>query len=143
MNRLSPKLLFLLGILGMSVSHLHTAQADAIVVCERHLRTGEYAGDIDIVAQRISPLGEIIWQEGTQSIAVAAGTHAERNPQAIPNSSGGLIVAFETEARTGDRAGDSEIRCSVFRELAPETGSPSPNSPTQTPAPRTPPSDRG
>ena len=128
MNRLSPKLLFLLGILGMSVSHLHTAQADAIVVCERHLRTGEYAGDIDIVAQRISPLGEIIWQEGTQSIAVAAGTHAERNPQAIPNSSGGLIVAFETEARTGDHgeghlgddvAGDSAIGCSVLRELAP------------------------
>ncbi len=109
MNRLSPKLLFLLGILGMSVLPLRPAQADVIVVCERHLRSGEYAGDIDIVAQRISSVGEIIWQEGAESIAVASGTRAERNPHAIPDSSGGLIVAFEIEARTGDRVGDSEI----------------------------------
>ncbi len=109
MSRLCPKLVFLLSLLGMSVLPLYASQRDAFVVCEHHIRAGEYAGDIDIVAQRVSPSGEIIWQEGDESLNVADTTRFERHPHAIPDGTGGLIVVFEIEARTGEHIGDSEI----------------------------------
>lgn len=81
----------------------------AIVIFEAYALSGEYAGDIDIRAQRISGDGKLLWNGGERSSAVSSGKNAERAPVAIPDGLGGAIVAFETEAREGEYVGDSEI----------------------------------
>lgn len=81
----------------------------AIVIFEQHAKTGEYAGDVDIGAQRISATGELMWNDGDRSVTVASGERIERAPAAIPDGAGGAIVVFEAEARTGEYAGDTEI----------------------------------
>jgi hypothetical protein len=105
--RLAPVLgISLCGLLTPTVA---AAQADVIVVFEQHARVGEYAGDIDIAAQRLSPTGELGWLEGERAVDIAGGPELERNPYAIPDGSGGAIVVSESEARTGEHKGDSEI----------------------------------
>ncbi len=84
-------------------------QGGAIVVFERHARDGEYAGDMDIAAQRLSPSGALLWNDGESSANLASSEFLERNPVAIPDGSGGAIVVFEAEARTGEHVGDTEI----------------------------------
>ncbi len=84
-------------------------QSGAIVVFERHARSGEYTGDIDIAGQRLSPAGKLMWNDGESSSEISSSEYIERNPVAIPDGSGGAIVVFEAEARTGEQAGDTEI----------------------------------
>jgi hypothetical protein len=50
------------------------------------------AGRYDIYAQRISPEGEFLWQEG--GIPVCAPQHAQTTPQIVSDGSDGAIVAW-------------------------------------------------
>ena len=81
----------------------------AIIIFEEYAPAGEYAGDIDVGAQRISPDGKLLWNGGEKSATVASSKLLERASAAIPDGLGGVIVAFEVEARTGEEVGDSDI----------------------------------
>lgn len=81
----------------------------AIVIFEQHFMTGEYAGDIDIGAQRISADGRLLWHDGEKSAIVSSGKYAERTPRAISDGAGGAIVVFEAYARSGEHVNDYEI----------------------------------
>jgi hypothetical protein len=89
-------------------------QGGAIVVFEQHARGGEYTGDIDIGAQRVSPTGKLLWEEGESSVTVSSSAMLERNFVVLPNGSGGVFVAFEMESRTGDYSGDADIGAQVI-----------------------------
>ena len=85
-------------------------QGGAIVVFEQHARGGEHAGDIDVGAQRVSATGQLLWgNEGESSVVVSSSVMLERNIAALPSGSGGVLVAFEMESRTGDSIGDADI----------------------------------
>jgi len=81
-----------------------------IVAFEEHApQVGEYAGDIDIGAQRLSPAGEMLWNDGKRSATVSSGQWLERGPTVIPDGAGGAIILFEAEAREGELAGDTDV----------------------------------
>lgn len=83
----------------------------AIIVCEGAAREGEYAGDYEILAQRIGPDGKLLWEEGRRSVVLAASTWSERNPVVVPDGAGGAFVFFEAYAPAGSEwAGDVDIR---------------------------------
>jgi len=85
-------------------------QGGAIAVFEQHPRAGEHVGDIDVGAQRVSATGELLWgNEGESSAVVSSSTLLERNIAVLPSGSGGVLVAFEMEPRTGDNVGDADI----------------------------------
>lgn len=85
-------------------------QGGAIVIFEQYARGGEYAGDIDLGAQRVSREGKLLWGKGGESsMTVSSGKYLERNAAAIPDGAGGAIVVFESEARSGENAGDVQI----------------------------------
>ena len=85
-------------------------QGGAIAVFEQHARGGEHAGDIDVGAQRASATGELLWgNEGESSVDVSSSVRLERTIAALPSGSGGVLVAFEMESRTGDSIGDADI----------------------------------
>ncbi len=77
-----------------------------IVIYEAEFVEGEHAGDVDILAQRITRSGLAIWGSG---VLVASSRMLERNPSAVSDDRGGAIVVYEGEARDGEYAGDSEI----------------------------------
>ncbi len=77
-----------------------------IVIYEAEFTEGEHAGDVDILAQRITRTGLPLWGAG---VLVASSRMAERNPSVVADGRGGAIVVFEGEAREGEFAGDTEI----------------------------------
>lgn len=81
----------------------------AIVVFESHIVSGKHKGDVDINAQRLSAEGKMLWHEGKKSAAVARGAWKERNPSAIPDGEGGVIVALEKEIGSGEDKGDVDV----------------------------------
>lgn len=89
---------------------LSDGAAGVIVIFEEHARVGsEHAGDVDIGAQRLSPAGKMLWNDGESSATVASGEWRERRPCALPDGAGGAVVAFEAEVREGEYAGDIDI----------------------------------
>jgi len=79
-----------------------------IIVYELGTSTGEHAGDIDISGNRIDINGNLLWKaEG--STGISNGDGLERSPVAISDGSGGALVFFEAEARTGEMAGVGAI----------------------------------
>ena len=77
----------------------------AIVVCEWEGPDG----DTDVMAQRVSADGEVLWNGGQQAVDVASGTALERRPVAIADGQGGALVAFEFEFPEGEHKGDVDI----------------------------------
>lgn len=83
----------------------------AIVIAEAVARDGEYAGDWEIIAQRVSADGRLVWEEGRRSIVVAATNWSERHPVAVADGRGGVFVLFEAQAPSGSQwAGDVDVR---------------------------------
>ena len=92
----------------------------ALVLFTQHATAGEHAGDTDVGAQLLSFTGELLWEEGERSVSVSAATSLERNAVAVPDGTGGCIVAFEMAFVTGEAAGDVDIyaqRISAAGEL--------------------------
>jgi hypothetical protein len=80
----------------------------AIVVFEEEPRSGEHQGDRDISAQRVSPDGVLLWGSG-RSVVVSSSTGQERNPVAVADGAGGVVVAFEGTPVSGEYEGDTDI----------------------------------
>jgi len=76
-----------------------------IVVCE----WAGPDGDVDVMAQRVSAEGEVLWNGGDQAVDVTSGSAFERRPTAIPDGAGGALVAFEFEFPEGEHKGDVDI----------------------------------
>jgi len=74
----------------------------ALVVFQGEYRGGEYKGDVDILAQRISSRGNLRWNEGKKPTFVASSQLLERQPRVVSDGRGGAIVVFEIEVR-GER----------------------------------------
>ncbi len=55
----------------------------AVVVFEVEVREGEFAGDIDVFAQRIDASGAMVWNEGERSTMVAGSKWGETEPRAV------------------------------------------------------------
>jgi hypothetical protein len=70
---------------------------------------GKFAGDIDVLAQRLDSSGQWLWNEGKRSAVVSTGEALERAVRAIPGADGGAILVFEAEYRGGEHAGDMDI----------------------------------
>jgi hypothetical protein len=81
----------------------------AIVVFELEYTSGEYKGDTDIMAQRVSRDGKLLWGDSTHSATVASSPELERNPAAIADGAGGALVAFELDPRSGENKGDIDV----------------------------------
>jgi hypothetical protein len=73
-------------------------QGGAIVVCE-HILDG---GDVDLLSQRVSPHGQLLWHGGATSTVVASTTLVEVSPAAVADGHGGVVVAFEVTLEDGD-----------------------------------------
>lgn len=85
-------------------------QGGAIVIFEEHgAPDGEYAGDIDVGAQRISPTGKLLWNRGEKSATVASSKMPEQVPTAVPDGQGGVIVVFEVTVTSGQYQGDVDL----------------------------------
>jgi hypothetical protein len=76
-----------------------------IVVCEWE----GPGGDTDVMAQRVSAEGEVLWNRGEQAVDVTSGSALERRPVAVPDGEGGALVAFEFEFPEGEHEGDVDI----------------------------------
>ncbi len=65
--------------------------------------------DSDIMAQRLTRRGQLLWNYGEQAVDVAASGHAERRPAAVAGTAGELLVFFELEYLSGDRKGNVDV----------------------------------
>jgi len=82
-----------------------------LVFSEAVAREGQYAGDWEIIGQRIDAGGNLLWNDGDSSVVVAATTWSERRPVAIPDGSGGAFVFYEAWGPPGSEwEGDVDIR---------------------------------
>jgi hypothetical protein len=70
---------------------------------------GNADGAADVMAQRVAPDGQVLWNDGEQAIDVSASPNSERAPVAVPDGHGGAIVAFEFEFLEGEFKGDVDI----------------------------------
>ncbi len=64
-------------------------------------------GDVDLAAQRLGPDGARLW--GEEGKLVAGSLALEENPVALPDGSGGAIVAFDGSFVSGDIVADVDI----------------------------------
>lgn len=80
-----------------------------IVAFEHEALKGEFAGDIDVLAQRLNAAGAMQWKEGKESVIVSSGKRHERAPQAISLEGGGALFVFGAETREGEEAGALDI----------------------------------
>jgi hypothetical protein len=70
--------------------------------------SGDLAGHIDVFGQHVDGNGTRLWNEGFP-LEVMATDQIERNPVAVPDGIGGVIVAAELEFVTGEFAGHIDI----------------------------------
>ncbi len=100
------------GLVGLERAPRVLAMADrsVVVVFEHEFRGGEFGGDIDIMASRISPAGEPAWyEEERQSILVVSSKWLERSPLPLPDGEGGVIVLYTGIGAEGEWEGDSDV----------------------------------
>jgi len=109
---------------GKGIERNPTAISDGaggiLVAFEYEPREGEFAGDIDILAQRLNGDGQMMWNKGEVSTVVSSAKGLERLPRAVPSGNGGAVIVFESAYRGGDNAGDVDVlaqRVSAAGEL--------------------------
>ncbi len=59
--------------------------------------------DADVLVQRVSRYGELLFEEGRSSLPVAGTARPERAPDAVSDGLGGAVVTWEVELQGGDR----------------------------------------
>lgn len=81
-----------------------------IVAMESELLAEADRGDIDVLAQRISGAGKMLWHEGKRSAAVGTSrVWQELAPIVLSDGLGGAIIVYEATARKGEYAGDHDL----------------------------------
>ena len=80
-----------------------------IVAFEHEALKGEFAGDVDILGQRLDKDGKMLWKDGKESVIVATAKQLEWAPQAIALDRGGALIVFNIKPREGENAGDVDI----------------------------------
>jgi len=88
--------------------HLAPAPDGFVVAFEQHFDT-ERGYDVDVVMQKVSWRGELMWLEGQASVPIANSSHIERNPKVLATKDGCHVVAFELVLTHGRFAGDSDL----------------------------------
>ncbi len=84
----------------------------AIIAFMAEFTEGEWKGDVDIFAQRISAEGKSLWQEGLGAVTVAGGSWPERKPVLIPGVNGTAIALYEEYgAADSEHANDVDVAC--------------------------------
>jgi hypothetical protein len=79
-------------------------------VYEVRYTSGEYSGDCDLHAQRLSGSGARLWTEDEIGVTVSSGEKTlERNVAMVADSDHGFTAVFEAEWRSGEYAGDWDI----------------------------------
>ncbi|MFQ5811114.1 MAG: hypothetical protein ACE5JM_15960, partial [Armatimonadota bacterium] len=92
-----------------NIAAVPDGRGGAIAAFEVHFLDGKYKGDVDIMAQRISGDGIALWNDAEDPSVVSSGEGLERNPTAVPDGAGGILVAFEYEPIEGEYAGDTDV----------------------------------
>jgi hypothetical protein len=86
-----------------------------IVVFEHEALDGEFKGDVDILGQRLSSDGTMLWKEGQESVIVATAKQLEWAPQALALDHGGALVVFNTTQREGvENAGALDLMAQLL-----------------------------
>ena len=88
--------------------YLAAANDGVVVAFEQHFDT-ERGYDVDVVVQKLSWDGRLVWLGGEASIPIANSSHLERNPRVIATQDGGHAIAFEVSLTRGEFAGDSDL----------------------------------
>ena len=96
--------------------HLALADDGVIIAFEQHFDT-DRGYDVDVVVQKLSWQGELLWLNGEASIPLGNSTHLERNPRVIATSDGAHAIAFEVVLTHGNFAGDSDL---FIQKVAPD-----------------------
>ena len=96
--------------------HLALADDGVIIAFEQHFDT-DRGYDVDVVVQKLSWQGELLWLNGEASIPLGNSTHLERNPRVIATSDGAHAIAFEVVLTHGKFAGDSDL---FIQKVAPD-----------------------
>ncbi|MGQ9731050.1 MAG: hypothetical protein ACUVX8_07215 [Candidatus Zipacnadales bacterium] len=92
-----------------NIAAVPDGEGGALVAFEFEWSDGEYAGDVDVMAQRISGEGVLWWNGGQEPAPLSTGRGIERSPTAVTDGQGGMMVAFEYEPLEGEFAGDIDI----------------------------------
>lgn len=87
-----------------------------IVVFEYEPLEGEHAGDIDVLAQRVSGGGELLWNDGERASVVSTSAQLERQVLALPDGRGGALLVYEQEFRAGEHGGDIDVTAQRISE---------------------------
>lgn len=85
----------------------------ALIIAEVEVKSGEFTGDRDVMAQRVNDMGQIQWNNGEVSSPVSDSVEAEFSPVAISDGKGGVIVAFETEVKDAKEGDIYAVRLSA------------------------------
>ncbi|MCC7491002.1 MAG: hypothetical protein IT204_01565 [Fimbriimonadaceae bacterium] len=91
-----------------SAELLSDGRGGCFVAWERAVNSGARAGDSDLYVQRLSSAGKLTWSAG-KPVLVAGSANLERRPKLCSDGAGGLLLAFESEGRSGAAKGDSQV----------------------------------
>ncbi len=97
------------GELGIWVASSPSPESEFLVVPSEggstfvvHTMELEEGGENDIMLQKISRYGELLFEGGRRSLPVASTKYEERGPTAVSDGRGGLLVAYELRLLDGD-----------------------------------------
>ncbi len=73
----------------------------AIVAYVVEFTSGAFAGDSDVVAQRVGPDGRALWNDARQPVLVGSLRLRESAPAILPDGAGGAIVVYTATGEGG------------------------------------------
>jgi len=88
---------------------LATSDGGAIFVFEVEARTGEEAGNVDVMAQRLSATGAMMWNQGDRSATVCTSRWQETGPIVLPDGADGAIAVLTMVGPKGEFEGDEDV----------------------------------
>ncbi len=80
-----------------------------VAVFEAEVPQGPLKGDVDLLAQRVTSQGALLWGGGSQSVPVATTSVVELAPQLLPDGDGGVWLVFERHGRGPQGEIDSDL----------------------------------
>ncbi len=96
------------GASERAIAAVPDGEGGALVAFEFEYLEGEYKGDVDIMAQRVTGDGAVMWNTTDDPVTVSSANGIEGKPFAVTDGAGGMIVTFEYEPLEGEYAGDTD-----------------------------------